>query len=161
MASLMPLAHRHNERWVGLADISRSTEFLYYITQSTHGQLGDENRAFFKMTSGWNGAIETIFRAAELCVPERASLANTMGDGFMLLGSAEHGTPVIKAELAGLIIGSIYLKLIADKALRVAQHELSKEISAITGTRVELPLPRLKIVLPSVPTWVRQVRPWN
>ncbi|MGH9870602.1 MAG: hypothetical protein ACREAA_20890 [Candidatus Polarisedimenticolia bacterium] len=129
-----------------MADISRSTEFMHSIKQHCFG-IGDGNRTFFKMTSVWNEAIETTFRAAELCIPERASLANTMGDGFMVLGSAEHGTEVIRQELPDLIMGSIFLKLVADEALGVAQHDISREISSVVGAQLELPRPRLKIVV--------------
>ncbi len=135
---------RFNERWIVLGDITNSTLFFHLLDKITNGKTSD-NHLLFDVTHTFNSAIESMYRDVEVAKPENASLGNTMGDGFLVVGFAGHGSSHIKYEFAPTLLMCLQVKRETDKRLAKVRKEICEKIRAILGVNACLPDLKLKL----------------
>lgn len=104
-------AYQYAERWVVIGDLTNSTEFLFNLDN----KLKEEPQG--AAISKYSSMIESIYGLAERMLPSGAILANTMGDGFLLLGSQGHGSGHIRYEFPHVLEMCRILKSRADEIL--------------------------------------------
>ncbi len=141
---------RFNERWIVLGDIRNSARFFYLLDKHTNHKT-EGNELLFKVTSMLNLAIECIYQIVEQAKPEKASLGNTMGDGFLVIGFAGHGSPHIAYEFADMLRMCKRVKREADRILAETKGKILEEIEEVMepGDGVLLPDLELKLCVHS------------
>lgn len=126
-----------SERWIVWADVSGSTRFAAEIygkngRQDDGGKLSKEFRPY------WTAIMDLYERADKLARNIGGGLANTMGDGFFLLGPPMRGHGDFAQWVPSLLLLSRNLKGFADKRL-LAVGSMKLKICLHTGTVHEVP----------------------
>lgn len=137
---------RFNERWFVLGDIRNSTRFFHALDKTTNNIIPGNNDLLFNITHELNSAIESIYRQIEKIRPETASLGNTMGDGFLVVGLAGHGSFYIQYEFTDALLMCYKVKSEADNMLGKISDMISKVIKD-KGISLDFSLPDLKLKL--------------
>lgn len=118
-----------SERWIILGDITNSTKTLNIISKYEKSK-----GMHFKLMQVYNETIENIWIYAQKGIHwfglSGARFANTMGDGFLVLGSYEKGTPLTKEQIPRILIYAKFVKEMSDFFLK----ELVKIFEKIAST---------------------------
>lgn len=130
-------AYQYAERWVVIGDLTNSTEFLFNLDNKLNGE--PQGTAISKYSS----MIESIYGLAERMLPSGAILANTMGDGFLLLGSQGHGSGHIRYDFPHVLEMCRIIKDRADEILRKGIEDIQSRCGSVSP----VPLIHLKLCL--------------
>ncbi|MFH1723101.1 MAG: hypothetical protein ABII00_00615 [Elusimicrobiota bacterium] len=140
MASVMQLA----EHWILHGDTTNSTQFFWLLTKA----IERDPALFSRATSAYCTHMEDLFRTAEQLAQTDlpfSRIANTMGDGFFLLGRPGRGSRHITDEASDLLIASRKVKETGDRILASLRDECVGWYPSVTDEA--FPSLELKIVL--------------